>query len=234
MKKKHLKPFIILALGTFALIIITVSTLYLSLHEKLPDGKTGVDANNFALKIQQAIKYDKYLETDYLQWTFRNKNHYVWDRQRNVVEVQFDNHKVFLDLDHPEKSKTQHLEHFSRKTIKKALDNFNNDSFWVVAPNKLFDKGTIRKLVTLEDKSKALLITYQSGGTTPGDSYLWKVDKNYRPVSYKMWVSMFPIGGIEATWEDWVKTESGAYFSQQHKLLGFGIPITNLKAWKAQ
>ncbi|TSE04078.1 hypothetical protein [Aquimarina algiphila] len=231
MRKKLIKLFKILVLSILALIVITIATLYFSLHEKLPEGEAGIKADNFALKIQNAVKHDQYIKTDYLQWTFRNKNHYIWDKRKNTVQVDYDGHKVILDLDHPERNKLINPEHFSDKIIKKALANFNNDSFWVVAPHKLFDKKTTRQLITLKDNSKGLLVTYSSGGTTPGDSYLWKVDSNYRPISYKMWVSIIPIGGIEATWENWIDTDSGAHLSQQHKLLGFGIPITNLKAW---
>ncbi len=231
MKKKLVHIFKILLLSIFTLVIITIVILYFSLHEKLPKGETGNKADNFALKIQNAVKHDQYVKTDFLQWTFRNKNHYIWDKKKHIVHVEYNGHNVTLDLDHPEKSKLLNPEHFSEKIIKKALANFNNDSFWIVAPHKLFDKGTTRQLITLKDNSKGLLITYSSGGTTPGDSYLWKVDSNYRPISYKMWVSILPIGGLEVTWENWINTDSGAYLSQQHELLGFQIPITNLKAW---
>ncbi len=235
MKKKLFKLLKILVLSILALIIIAIATLYFSLNEKLPKGETGQQADNFALKIQDAVKHDDYLDTDYLQWTFRNKNHYIWNKKQGTVEVKWENNIVILNLKNPEKSNVKNnnvTTEEREKLLETALSYFNNDSFWIVAPHKLFDKGTTRELVTLEDGSKGLLVKYNSGGTTPGDSYLWKVDKNYLPISYKMWVSIIPIGGIEATWEEWTTTKSGAYLSQQHKLLGFGIPISNLKAWK--
>ncbi|WP_103864743.1 hypothetical protein [Aquimarina sp. I32.4] len=231
MKRKFLKLLKILVISVFTIISITGATLYFSLHEKLPEGKTGIEADNFALKIQKAVKHSQYLKTEYLQWTFRKKNHYLWNKKNNTVVVEFDDHKIYLDLKNPKKNKVLSSKKSSRKIIKKAINNFYNDSFWIVAPHKLFDQGTVRKLVTLENNTKALLVTYSSGGKTPGDSYLWKVDSNYLPISYKMWVSIIPIGGLEATWENWDSTESGAYLAQQHRLLGFGIPITNLKAW---
>ncbi len=223
-------------LSIAAIIVLTIAVLYFSLNETLPAGKSGIEADNFALKIQEAVEHDKYLTTEFLQWTFRNKNHYLWNRKSNTADVTIDDITVKLDLNNPHKSSVYEngratLSRDSQKIIDNALANFNNDSFWVVAPHKLFDKGVTRELVTLEDKSKGLLVTYSFGGTTPGDAYLWKVDKNYRPTSYQMWVSIIPIGGIEATWEDWTTTKSGAYLSQKHKLLGFGIPISNLKAW---
>jgi hypothetical protein len=216
--------------------IFLVAILYFSLHKKMPEGNPGAEADNFALQIQKAVQHDKYLNTDYIQWTFRNKNHYLWNKKSGKVEVTWEDYKAKLDLKNHQNSTitkdNQPIESAEKdKLLEKALSYFNNDSFWVVAPHKLFDEGVTRKLVTLENGSKGLLITYGSGGTTPGDSYLWKVDQNYLPKSYQMWVSLLPIGGIEATWEDWTSAESGAYLSQQHKLLGFGIPVSNLKAW---
>ena len=234
MKKKILKLLKILVLSILALFLITVATLYFSLNEKLPDGTTGDAADRFANNILKAIKHDRYLATDYIQWSFRNKHHYLWNKKQGTVRVQWDDYTAHLNLNDASKSYLENKDitpKEKKELLAKALAYFNNDSFWVVAPHKLFDTGVTRKLVSLEDGTEGLLITYNSGGTTPGDSYLWKVDDNYIPKSYQMWVSIIPIGGIEASWEDWKTMDSGAYLSQRHSLLGMGIPISNLKAW---
>ena len=101
---------------------------------------------------------------------------------------------------------------------------FNNDSFWLVAPYKVFDLGTERRIVNYKNK-EALLITYTSGGTTPGDSYLWILDEKFFPTSYKMWTSIIPIGGVSATWSDWKKTDSGTLLPTKHILSLFGMEI---------
>lgn len=224
----------IFLVSIFTLTILAIAFVYFSLNKKLPEGKTGPEADSFALRIQEAVKHDLYLDTDYIQWSFRNKHHYLWDRRQNTVKVQWEKHTAHLDLNAPHHSFLANKDH-TQKEVKELINTaqgyFNNDSFWIVAPHKLFDKGVTRSLITLDDDSKSLLVTYRSGGTTPGDSYLWKVDKNYLPTSFQMWVSIIPIGGIEATWEGWTITQSGAYLSQKHKLLGFNIPISNLKAW---
>jgi len=234
LKKKILKLLKILTLSVIALVVILIITFYFSLHRTLPKGAAGIEADSFALQIQKAVKHEQYLTTNNIQWSFRNKHHYIWNKKQNKVNVKWDDHMVNLDLKQPEKSTLANSTISSKEKkdlIKTALAYFNNDSFWIVAPHKLFDPGTTREIVTLEDNSKALLVTYSAGGTTPGDSYLWKVDKNYLPKSYQMWVSIIPIGGIEATWDGWTTTQSGAYLATKHELLGFGIPISNLKAW---
>ncbi len=235
MKKKLLKILKITILSVVIVVTLVISLTYFILNEELPTGERGKVADDFALKVLEAVQHDTYVKTEHLQWTFRNQHHYTWDRNQNIVLVQWEDYEILLDLNNHSKSYVKKpsniAEKEKQKLLNKALDFFNNDSFWVVAPHKLFDKGTTRQLIPLDNDQKGLLVTYASGGSTPGDSYLWKVDKNYLPTSYKMWVSIIPIGGLEATWEDWMTTESGAYLSQTHKLLGLEIPISNMRAW---
>ena len=192
-------------------------------HEPLPKGKKGPEADALARKMLATLNHGAYQETKHLAWSFNNGAHtYAWDKNSNSCDVKWKDYTVQLNLQHPEQSMVHKAgREFNENTddiIQKALAMFHNDSFWLVAPYKVFDPGTERRLVTLEDGTEALLVTYTSGGTTPGDSYLWLLNDNGFPNAFKMWVNIIPIGGIEASWDDWLVTESGAFLPKTHKL----------------
>ncbi|OSY89186.1 hypothetical protein WH52_00580 [Tenacibaculum holothuriorum] len=211
------------------ILIIGVAIFYFINNEKLPTGKQGTEADELANKMLSALNYEDYKNTEILEWSFRNEHHYRWIKRENIVIVKWDDKKVHLHLNNPERNFVQNsdstiVKNPEPKIFKQAQDYFNNDSFWLVAPYKVFDPGTERRIVKHNNKD-ALLITYTSGGTTPGDSYLWILDDNYKPVSYKMWTKIIPIGGIEATWNHWKKTETGIQLPTQHTIPLFGLEI---------
>lgn len=211
-------------IGAILGILVLLILLFLwNTSEKLPQGKSGSDADALAHKMLKALNQEAYESTRYLEWTFRGKNQYRWDKAMGICHVKWDDVKVVLHLTDPDrsvvtKSNQPMSSEDTKKAVDKALASFNNDSFWLVAPYKVFDEGVQRKIVDLEDGTQALLITYTSGGTTPGDSYLWLLNANGFPNAYKMWVDIIPVGGVEATWDDWMVSESGAFLPKSHKL----------------
>lgn len=231
--KKILK---FLGIGIGLLIVFVMVTAFI-VNESLPKGESGAEADALANKMLKALNHEKYKSTRFLEWSFRNgKNHYKWDKENEVCIIQWDSIQVDLNLIDPAKSHAKKNGEFlngkeGNELIKKALDNFNNDSFWLVAPYKVFDKGTTRSTVDLEDGSKGLLVTYTSGGTTPGDSYLWQLNPDGFPNSYKMWVKILPIGGLEASWDDWMVTESGAFLPKRHQMGPITFSMGNVKGY---
>ena len=211
---------------TILLFIGAIVIYYFVNNESLPKGEKGEKADLIAQKILVAIDHENFKNAEILEWNFRGNHFYKWHKQARIVEVSWDKNKVILHLKDTQKSKVyienQLVE--NQEMIQKATDFFNNDSFWFIAPHKIFDKGTERSIVNYEGKD-ALLITYSSGGTTPGDSYLWILDENFMPIAYKMWVKIIPIGGVSATWNDWKKTEAGFKIPTKHTLSLFGLEI---------
>lgn len=211
----------------FVLLLIAIIALfgvYAIYNQPLPIGKPGLEADALAGKMLKAVNYKAYKNTRYLEWTYRKGAHkYVWDKHKGSVKVSWKNYTVDLKLGSLTKSvafKDGKQLKGSKKDelVNKAITLFNNDSFWLVAPYKIFDKGVKRSLVVLEDGTEALLVTFQNGGSTPGDSYLWKLQPNGFPQNFQMWVKILPIGGLKASWDDWQLMESGAFLPKSHTI----------------
>ena len=157
--KKFLKIVGILLL----LLLLFISAFYFINNEKLPEGKKGKEADALAIKMLNALNHEAYENTEVLEWSFRNTNHYKWLKNENIVYVNWDDKKVVLHTKSPEKStaSVNGKQTDDKLLIEKATGFFNNDSFWLVAPHKIFDPGTERRIVKHKDKD-ALLVTYTS------------------------------------------------------------------------
>ncbi|WP_067149046.1 hypothetical protein [Pseudotamlana agarivorans] len=238
MPKKSTKVFKIIA---GVIIFFTLPSLlffgflYFKYNEDLPTGVQGETADQLAHNMLQALNYEAYKNTDHIEWTFKKRHHYKWDKKNNICEVYWKSYRVVLDLNNKENTKV-YIQGFINQSelapelIEAATNYFNNDSFWLVAPYKVFDKGVERRLVKTTNND-ALLVTYTSGGSTTGDSYLWLLDDNYKPIAFKMWTSILPIDGLEASWSRWKTTETGALLPEFHKMLFLGLEITDIKAY---
>jgi hypothetical protein len=228
------KIFKILAYLLLTLIILLVG-FYFVHNEKLPVGKTGAAADALAQKMMQAVNKTAWDSTPIISWQSRVGNKYLWDKNRNWVQVEWKNNKVLLDIGTAKgKAWTDGTAvadaEKGDKLVKEAYKFFLNDAFWLNPVVKLFDEGVERSIVPQPDGTEGLMVTYKSGGVTPGDSYLWLVDKNGLPIAWKLWVKILPIGGISASWERWETLASGAKVATFHRLSKMEIPILNLKS----
>lgn len=215
------------------LLIACIFIFYLIKNERLPEGQRGPRADEMATKMMEALNKMAWDSTEHVKWTFKEIHHYDWNRIEHSVIVRWD--EIELEL-YPETISGKiikapaHLAKNPDELLKKAWDFFNNDSFWLYAPFKVFDPGTERSLVKLKDGREGLMVTYNSGGSTPGDSYVWFLDEFNRPTSVKMWVSILPLGGMEFTWENYLTLESGAMIAQDHWVYGsVNVALTDVK-----
>jgi len=192
-------------------------------------------ANNLANKILKAINHNAYKKTTFLEWSFGGKRKFKWDKEKHIVDVYWDSIHVKVLPNEYEKSLLFINDKFAKNQdstiIKRALNIFNNDSFWLVAPHKLYDYGVLRSIKKVDNK-QMLLVKYTTGGTTPGDSYLWELDSNFVPISYKMYVPSMKLNGIPATWEGWITTESGTLLPTSHTFFsGNKLSMENVKGY---
>ncbi len=208
------------------LLVVTFLVIFFSKNEALPTGEKGEKAEELAQKMLIAINHEAFENAELLEWSFRGTNSYKWYKQEGKVEVSWNENKVILNTNSPEQSEVYVKEEkvTNNELITKAQAYFNNDSFWLIAPHKIMDNGVERSIIKVNDKD-ALMVTYTSGGTTPGDSYLWMLNENYFPTSYKMWTNIIPIGGVEATWSDWKDTEAGFKLPTKHTANLFDLSI---------
>ncbi len=227
---KILKRLVLVVLILIAIIVIAGIVA----NESLPTGgKSGEEADKMALKMEKALGKEHWHDIQYVQWTFVGMHHFLWDKHRNMVRVKWGQNTVYIT---PGKSKGAafiETERVSKELegvlIKSAIDFFNNDMFWLIAPYKTFDDGVSREVVDYEG-DKRLLVTYSSGGSTPGDSYLWKLEADGTPESYKMWVQIIPIGGLELSWERYYTLGNGVRVSHFHEGVGpLDLVISDVK-----
>lgn len=198
--------------------------------EPLPDSSgSTAEAEQLTDKIFAAINKPAYDSLQLIEWSFPRGHHFIWERSSHRVTASWGNNKVVFypnDLSGEAYVDSQLVDDVnqSEELIQQAWALFANDSFWLVAPYKLRDPGTSRRVVAT-DRGQALLVTYSSGGVTPGDSYLWILDDEGRPIAWKMWVSILPVKGLEFSWEQSVYHKN-AWFAPIHKgPMGIGVDL---------
>ena len=208
--------------------IVAVAVLVYSMNEPRPGGTPGAEADALARAMEVAVNKDAWERTGAVRWSFFEQHHYVWDRDRGLVEIEWgESRALFHTADRTgrvwSKGEEQSPED-AEEALQTAYAYWINDSFWLNPVVKLFDPGVERSLVQLEDGRDALLVSYTSGGVTPGDAYLWIPGEGGLPAAWRMWVQIIPIGGIEVTWEGWKELSTGAKVSTEHE--GWGRLMT--------
>lgn len=217
-----------------AILIGLLFVLYLIYNKPLPKGITGAKAEALAQKMLKAVNKEAWDTTNIIQWSFVGSHHFVWDRTRNFVQVEWDNYRVLLNagnkqgkifMDNKEQA-------FDQKTLDKAYSYYINDAFWMNGYTQIYNGNPEHRIVDMGDGTEGLLVTYKTGGVTPGDSYLWILDENGLPIAWRMWVGIIPIGGVYVTWQDWQTLPSGAKIATNHYASVANISITDIKTYQ--
>ncbi len=208
-------------LALIALIAIGIAVMLAVVSETKPTGMPGPEADALARKMVEWTNPDGWAETGAVRWNFADRQQHLWDRRRGYSEVRWGGHVVQVRLSDRAgvaMSDGQPVEgDEGQRLIERAYGHWINDSFWLHPFDGLFDSGVERAIVERPDGPPALLVTYTSGGLTPSDSYLWLVGDDGQPTAWKMWVSIIPVGGLEASWEDWQPLSTGAKVSTLHR-----------------
>ena len=226
------KIFKVIGIIVFTMIILGIGSCFL-LSEKLPSGTEGAEAEVLTDQMFQAINKEAWDSTKIVTWEFMGIHDYVWNKETTDLKVSWGKNTVVMNLDEYDgivlKDGLALEGDEKRKMIDKAFSFFCNDSFWLIAPSKARDEGTSRALVDLENGEKGLLVSYSTGGVTPGDSYLWMLDESGLPTGYKMWTKILPVKGIYSSWEDWIDLPTGAKIATGHDMKVMKSKMTNVK-----
>ncbi|MEM9195710.1 MAG: hypothetical protein AAGF12_41470 [Myxococcota bacterium] len=212
---------ILLVLGALLLGLVLIGVIAgVVISEEKPTGTPGAEAEALAVAMETAIEKEAWERTGAVRWDFGGRQQHLWDRQRNFSRVRWDETEVLLRLDDQTgrayEGGTELTGAVAEERVAEAWSFFCNDSFWLNPIAKLRDDGVT--LSHVDGERPGLLVEYASGGVTPGDAYLWHVGEDHLPTAWRMWVSIIPIGGLEASWEGWTTLSTGAKVATQHDI----------------
>ncbi|MEM9071523.1 MAG: hypothetical protein AAGE52_23655 [Myxococcota bacterium] len=221
---RRLKSVLKVVGALLAVLVVGLVITGFVLHRDRVGGRAGAEADELARAMAESVNGAAWDATGAVRWNFRGKHEHLWDRGRGFAQVRWDNVDVRLRLSDQEGvalvDGTRVDGEAAAELRSKAYAFWVNDSFWLNPVVKAFDEGVTREALEVEGK-RALLVRYASGGVTPGDEYLWILDDENRPIAWRMWVSILPVGGVEATWDGWTELSTGAVVATRHELLGF-------------
>ncbi len=229
-----------IGLGLLSVLLLGVAGIYLVFHKSLPQGRTGPEAEQLTQKMLRAIGHKGWTETGAIRWRFWGQHHHLWDRKRWFARISWGQGKdevvATLSLLEPTKGVVSRggieIAGTERDNIlRSAYAIWCNDSYWLNPMEKVLDKSVTRRIVEQAGK-KRLLVTFSSGGVTPGDSYLYDLDETGLPKRWWMWVSVIPVGGVEVSFDKWQTLATGAKVSTFHQMPVGSISIDQIHAAK--
>lgn len=236
MIKKILLTVLGIVLGGALIILLTIR---LVVNQPLPSGESGAAAEALADRIETATAQKAWREnTAAVAFRFdRRGNEHFYDRRREFVEVRLPGDEQ-LRVQYNHRNQKQFVAFAGDKqlsgdaaadALQEAIKWHVNDVFWLNPFGALRAPGARLELVG----ERALLVTYDAGGVTPGDSYLIVTDENGRPERWQMWVSILPIQGLEFSFEGWQSFDTGAAFSTIHKNNLTDINLSEIRTYGA-
>lgn len=210
-------------------------------NEPRPDGgESGEAADALARRVQAAVGHEGFEELGAIAFDFAGMNRHLWDRERGYAYVSWgdlpspggpsDGGETEVWLRLGDKSGVVKVDgsevrgEDADELRETAWGRHINDTFWLYPFDSFFDEGVTRKAI-----GDALWVEYSSGGATPGDGYLWHLDSDGRPTHWQMWVSVIPVGGVEASWARWETVGEGVAIATEHEMGPLGFEVTHLR-----
>src|SRR5690606_38620962 len=85
--------------------LILLGYVFFKYNEDVPIGVSGKKADMLAQKMLNSLNFEAYKNTNYIEWDFKNRHHYKWQKKENICDVYWKDFRVTLNLNNPELSK---------------------------------------------------------------------------------------------------------------------------------
>lgn len=225
-----------LLLGAVALLLLIALSLfglvYLASDYEIPTGETGPTAEALRDRIEEATNIAGFRDLGAVEFTFGpSGNHHFYDIQRRFAEVRMGDTTVRFSLrdfkSRVERDGSVVTGAEAAEALRDAYKFHINDVFWLNPFAQLRSPGIELQKIG----EQALLVTYSSGGVTPGDSYLIVTNAAGRPTHWKMW-TFVPVKGMEFSFEGWENFGDDVPLSLKHESFLAGIEIENVKVYE--
>jgi len=217
---KSLRWLIAGAIGFSCIFVFLIFTL----NESRPIMESSSEADALARQIQRATSAPALLKLTKISFTI-NGHRYDWFPREERVISHGGDPKIELQLSTgtcgPADGSGELL---PQDQCASSYAQWFNDQFWLHPFTKLFDPGVERGMCPqAELDGPWLCVRFTSGGATPGDMYAIHVNEQTLPDKWKMWVSIFPLGGIEADWNEWTTVSEELRIAMTRKIGPFSI-----------
>lgn len=149
------------------------------------------------------------------------RRHHLWNIKEATDTVGIGEKTVKVDIAKPDMDNAEQADAFKAWT---------NDSYWLLAPLKLFDGGVTRKYLGRREVAgktyEVLGLSFKGVGMTPGDQYNMYIDPLTSLPAY--WDYMpNPDTTMQATWDKYVHI-GGLKLATYHEMGTKTITIENL------
>ncbi len=230
--------FLIRAFSIFwAVVAATCGIATLTMRESMPVGSSGAEADALARQLQSTVGAANFIEkAGAVRFVFSDVNHYIWDKQRNFVSLEWTESDVkrlaLFALNGPQFRAYENGQEITGDNAKALVDMaraaFVHDSFWLMPQTHFFDDGAERQIVKNKECNPCMLVKFATGAQA-GNAYLWPIDAvSGLPPYWRLWAVGVPVDGAKVELAGWNTLSSGARVALEHRALGVDLHMSQV------